>query len=274
MPGGGTDWLDQLAIWLFAGVATLLAGIAFVSIMEGWRRWSDNRRIKQHLGQLPSRGQRRCRLRSRRSASDRGPASRVCRSESEDLSRNSFAGSHVSHVRGFLNRLLGIGARKPDSPEEEAAAHKIAFDLGDKTANVEVSAESDVKPLPSLDAFDEEFGREQVDVENHAMKGGVEFNEPLPEAQRPTETETETDEERARRAAIQRRTNREQMIDAVAELCEAVAERAQDGGLRYLDLSRLRAIHMNLAAVQRLPGSAIDAESRSGSALRSVKLHR
>jgi hypothetical protein len=240
MPGGGTDWLDQLAIWLFAGVATLLAGIAFVSIMEGWRRWSDNRRIKQHLGQLPSRGQRRCRLRSRRSASDRGPASRVCRSESEDLSRNSFAGSHVSHVRGFLNRLLGIGARKPDSPEEEDAAHKIAFDLGDETANVEVSAESDVKPLPSLDAFDEEFGREQVDAESHAMEGGVEFNKPLPEA---------TDEERARRAAIQRRTNREQMIDEVAELCEAVAERAQDGGLRYLDLSRLRAIHMNLAAV-------------------------
>jgi len=263
MPGGGTDWLDQLAIWLFAGFATLLAGFAFVSIVERWRRWSDNRRIKQHLRQLPARGQRRCRLRSRRSASDCGPVSRVCTSESEDLSRNSFAGSHVSHVRGgFLNRLLGIGAREPDSPQEEDASHKFAFDLGDETANAEVSAESDVKPLPSLDALDEEFGREQADVagESHAMEGGIEFNKPPPEARR----STETDEERARRAAIQGRANREQMIDTVAELCEAVAERTQAGGLGYLDLSRLRAIHMNLAAVRRLPGSAIDAESRTG----------
>jgi hypothetical protein len=49
MPGGGSDWLDQLVTWLFVGFVILLAGFAFVSIMEGWRRWSINRRIRKHL---------------------------------------------------------------------------------------------------------------------------------------------------------------------------------------------------------------------------------
>jgi hypothetical protein len=46
MPEGGTDWLD---VFLLAGFATLFAGFAFVITVEGWRRWSDNRRIRKHL---------------------------------------------------------------------------------------------------------------------------------------------------------------------------------------------------------------------------------
>jgi hypothetical protein len=69
-----------------------------------------------------------------------------------------------------------------------------------------------------------------------ALEGGLEFNNPPPDPQTPTET----NEERAKRAARQRRANREQLIDAVADLSEAVAEKAAGDGLRCIDLLRLR----------------------------------
>jgi hypothetical protein len=46
MPEGGTNWFDIL---LFAGLAVLLGGFVIVSAVEGWRRWSDDRRIRKHL---------------------------------------------------------------------------------------------------------------------------------------------------------------------------------------------------------------------------------
>ena len=46
MPKGGTDGLDVL---LFAGLALVLAGFVFVGALEAWRRWSHNRRIKNHF---------------------------------------------------------------------------------------------------------------------------------------------------------------------------------------------------------------------------------
>jgi hypothetical protein len=46
MPKSGTDWLD---IVLFAGTAILLTAVGFVGALEGWRRWSYNRRIRKHL---------------------------------------------------------------------------------------------------------------------------------------------------------------------------------------------------------------------------------
>jgi LPXTG-motif cell wall-anchored protein len=46
MPSTGTDGLDTL---LFAGLAIVLAGIVFVGALEGWRRWSHNRRMKNHF---------------------------------------------------------------------------------------------------------------------------------------------------------------------------------------------------------------------------------
>jgi hypothetical protein len=142
-------------------------------------------------------------------------AGRRLRSESEGLSRNSLAGSHASHIRGFLNRLLGVGAVGVDAQEDENAAHKAAFDRGDETGNAE-----------------------------DALEGGFEFNKPPPEAQ----TSTETEEERTKRAARQRRANREQLIDAVTDLSVAVAEKAKGDGLRCVDLLRLRTILMILAS--------------------------
>lgn len=138
-------------------------------------------------------------------------AGRRLRSESEGLSRNSLAGSHVSHIRGFLNRLLGFGA---GVHSDEIAAPKAAFDRGDETENPE-----------------------------DALEGGLEFSKPPAEA--PIEIETE--EERIKRAAKQRRVNREQLIDAVTDLSEAVAEKAEGAGLRCVDLLRLRAILMIIA---------------------------
>jgi hypothetical protein len=46
MPEAGTNWLDTL---LIAGIAIAVVGFAFVGALEGWRHWSDNRRIRRHL---------------------------------------------------------------------------------------------------------------------------------------------------------------------------------------------------------------------------------
>jgi hypothetical protein len=142
-------------------------------------------------------------------------AGRRLRSEIEGLSRNSFAGRHVSQIRGFLNRLLDVGAGEPDLPEEEERAHKSGFDLGDETGNAE-----------------------------DAVERGIEFGDLPPDAQ----TSAETAEERTKRAARQRRANREQLIGAVADLSEGIAERVEGDGLRCVDLLRLRAMLMVLAS--------------------------
>jgi len=46
MPETRMNWLDIL---LFAGIVIMLTGIGFVGAIEGWRQWSDNRRIRKHL---------------------------------------------------------------------------------------------------------------------------------------------------------------------------------------------------------------------------------
>jgi hypothetical protein len=46
MPDGGTDWFNSL---LLNSLAILLAGVAFAAALEGWRRWSESRRIKKHF---------------------------------------------------------------------------------------------------------------------------------------------------------------------------------------------------------------------------------
>jgi hypothetical protein len=110
---------------------------------------------------------------------------------------------------------LDVGAVGTASPEDENAAQKAAFDRGDETGDAE-----------------------------NALDGGLEFNEPPPEAR----TITVTDEEKTKRAAKQRRENRDQLIDAVTALSETVVEKAEDSGLRCVDLLRLRAILMILAS--------------------------
>jgi hypothetical protein len=83
---------------------------------------------------------------------------------------------------------------------------KGAFDLGDETGNAE-----------------------------DALEGGLEFNKPPPDTQTPNQTK----EERAKRAARQRRANREQLIYAVTR--EARGETAPREP-RATDLCRHRSL--------------------------------
>jgi hypothetical protein len=48
MPDSGNDSLDSL---LFSSLVIMLAGLGFVAALEGWRRWSDRRRITKHFQQ-------------------------------------------------------------------------------------------------------------------------------------------------------------------------------------------------------------------------------
>jgi hypothetical protein len=43
---GSTDLVDTL---LLAAIAIVVAGGVFIVVLDGWRRWSDNRRIRKHL---------------------------------------------------------------------------------------------------------------------------------------------------------------------------------------------------------------------------------
>jgi hypothetical protein len=48
MPDGGAGWLDLL---LLNSLAILFAGVGFVAVLEGCRRWSEGRRIRKHFQQ-------------------------------------------------------------------------------------------------------------------------------------------------------------------------------------------------------------------------------
>ena len=48
MPDSGPDLLDIL---LFSSLAILFVGFGFVAALEGWRRWSDDRRLRKHFQQ-------------------------------------------------------------------------------------------------------------------------------------------------------------------------------------------------------------------------------
>lgn len=69
-------------------------------------------------------------------------AGRRLRSENSAVTRNSLAGSELSLVRGFLNRILSIGDTQSDSGNRLEEAIGAGFDLGDETANAEDALES------------------------------------------------------------------------------------------------------------------------------------
>jgi hypothetical protein len=138
-------------------------------------------------------------------------AGRRLRSDGGDLSRSSFAGSEIARVHGYLNRLLAIG-EDTQKPANEADLAK-AFDMGDEVA----------------DGAD-------------ALEGGFSSEDPK------RKEGTDAEEQRRRLEATRRRQNREELIDAIADLAEQVNDRAKGDGLRPIDILRLRAIVMVLAA--------------------------
>jgi hypothetical protein len=146
-------------------------------------------------------------------------AGRRLRSDGHDLSRSSFAGSEIGRVHGYLNRLLAIG-EEARKPADEADLTN-AFDMGDEVA----------------DGAD-------------ALEGGYEDSK--------RKEDTDAKEQQRRLEATRRRQNKEELIAAIADLAEQVTDRAKGEGLRAIDILRLRAIIMVLAAA----GS--DGKSKTG----------
>lgn len=128
--------------------------------------------------------------------------------------RNSLAGSELSIVRGFINRILGLSGEEPERPEgDDEAAPGGAFNLGDETGNAEEAVEQgDLEGLPT---------------------------DMIP---------AESDEAKAQKLKAQRKATREEIIDAAEAFVARLAERKKDGTLTTFDILRLRALLMIVAA--------------------------
>lgn len=138
---------------------------------------------------------------------DRFIAGRRLRLDAQVIPRNSFAGSDISHVRGFLNRILAIGGQQQSGGIEDMAD---AFDTGDEVSEGGASLEEGFS-----------FGRRQP-------KEGSD--------------EEDSNKKRMQRRAALRRSNRKEMIEAVHNLREAIAAKVTAGGLKPIDILRLRAV--------------------------------
>jgi hypothetical protein len=141
-------------------------------------------------------------------------AGRRPRTENSKLTNNSLAGSEVSLVRGFLNRILGMQDEQNHDADEDEKVFAGAFDLGDETENAEA-----------------------------AIASGQEFDG----KQKPPE-QTEQEKELQRRKAAQRQATKEQIVAAAAAFGKRVKERQSQGKLDNRDILRLRALLMIICA--------------------------
>ena len=135
-------------------------------------------------------------------------AGRRPRPKESSVARNSLAGSQLSLVRGFLNRLLNLRGNEEIAEIEDEQTLKKAFDLGDETANAE-------QEMDSGESFDADAG------------------EKSPE---------EKQREERRRKAAQRKATREQVVEAVADFNSRISERKVAKSLTTFDILRLRAL--------------------------------
>ena len=96
--------------------------MAKLKLVSGfWRRSANWKKLKQRFDRArPSSVRRRIAFRT---TSEAGPhaklsyeafvAGRYLRSDTSALSRDSLGGTHLSYIRGFLNRILGLNAPLP-----------------------------------------------------------------------------------------------------------------------------------------------------------------
>lgn len=140
-------------------------------------------------------------------------AGRRLRSTNKAVSRNSLAGSELSHVRGFLNRLLSIGEPAPELAE--AAVVGDAFNMGDEVADGA-----------------------------SALEGGDNFNPPR---QKPVNGDRTQTKQLNLARARHRRANRDALVAVVPNLSDLVLEKTNDTGINKIDLLRLRVVIMMLA---------------------------
>tara|TARA_R100000365_G_C2747266_1_gene77021 strand:- start:3440 stop:5044 length:1605 start_codon:yes stop_codon:yes gene_type:complete len=150
-------------------------------------------------------------------------AGRRPRTEQSQLAHNSLAGSEVTLVRGFLNRILGMAGESIDDEKDEDPALGDAFNLGDETANPE-----------------------------EAIASGQEF------ADRPrTPDEDEAAKAAQQRKTAQRNATKEQIVTAASSLGKRIKECQAAGALDSHDVLRLRALLMIIAAAS-WPGKEND----------------
>ncbi|MET3414555.1 hypothetical protein [Methylobacterium sp. 1030] len=143
-------------------------------------------------------------------------AGRRLQSELGGASRDGLSGTEFSSFRSYLNRFLSI-----DEPPEAEANQDFdatnAFDLGDETADAEA-----------------------------ALDQGQEFSGTAPHTRTPASPAAK--ERYDTWVATRRRGNQGELICAVEELLKMVRTKAHDDGLSVVDMLRLRAFLMILAA--------------------------
>jgi hypothetical protein len=166
---------------------------------------------------------------------DQFVAGRRLRSDSSTISRNSLAGTELSLVRGFLNRILSIGDPTGGDPGAFDEMTAASFDLADETDDAE-----------------------------GALESGQDFSG-LPPA--PVE---EADEASQQKQRAQTKATAEQVVRAVDRFNAQVRLKADEGTLVKFDILRLRAMLMILAAAAQ-PGARL-AKSESAADRRLTSL--
>jgi hypothetical protein len=143
-------------------------------------------------------------------------AGRRLRSDGSMMAPSSLAGSELSLVRGFLNRILGID-RPDETPTDIINDEDLsgAFNLGNETSDAQ-----------------------------GAIEGGEEF--PAAPPKRLEDTEEETKREKLKRE--RRKAHADQIIAAIDTFDERIHKRAAAGQLSAIDVLRLRALIMVVAA--------------------------
>ncbi len=139
-------------------------------------------------------------------------AGRRLRSDMFPVSRNSLAGSELSLVRGFLNRILAIGDSDQHDQGDIDSAMAASLDLGDETADAE-------QALESGQDFTPDFTSERLSAE----------------ATR-------------RRKSLQATATAEQIVKAIDRFNTQIRQNAENGAVTKFDILRLRAVLMILAA--------------------------
>ena len=132
------------------------------------------------------------------------------------LARNSLAGSELSIVRGFMNRILGLAGEDDKKAEGDTeAAPERAFDRGDEVSNPEeMMQEAELGGAPAA-------GSAQAAAQ--AMQ-------------------------EQQRLSAQRNATREEIAWAVEAFIERLVERKKGGTLTTFEVLRLRALLMIVAA--------------------------
>jgi hypothetical protein len=142
-------------------------------------------------------------------AYDRFIAGRRLRSDDSKLTPNSFGGSDLALVRGFINRILGIGGHDEIPPDAEDNDGARAFDMGDETGDAE-----------------------------SAIERGDEFAKPTPK--KPDEEEEE--KKKKEREKARREAHRDDIIAKVTAFDELIHKHASAGKLGAVDILKLRAL--------------------------------